>query len=343
MVDAKDKLTKMSPMEKQEMAKKAKADRKSMAKSSIVKEAPNSTELEDKTDDAQQIENLLLVASDQWKEELRQTSLAWKELKRTANDFDLKDPYWADLFLKKALDELDGVVPDDDVEVPYTPDRSLTLAPTMGPQVLGISLEEPLDPKTLLLPQTPQKSHRDLFLGTRANATPVKRLNEVTDDGAGMYNNLATFLDERKLWNAELKAADFNGDNKPVNTAAVLIEPNEKMLEDLAQVDKALDNQKLQREDLAKAKKTFHIDENADKFNVSGMKISKAPTDWQLLAANAMYDTYKDPKLTGMLIADDVGLGKTWVTMTFLLKVRPRGRYPQGFFSMLIFSRFSRR
>jgi hypothetical protein len=139
-----------------------------------------------------------------------------------------------------------------------------------------------------------------------------------------------------------LDGVDFGEDNKPVNTTSSLIMPDETVQNDLAQIDKALDNQKLQREDIAKAKKAFGIADDADKLNVPGMRISKAATDWQLVAADAMYDAFKDDDLIGMLIADDVGLGKTWSCMTFLLKVRPCGRYPQGFFFMLIFTRCTR-
>lgn len=321
----------MTPVEKQSVLKKAKAQRKRRAKSSIAKKVHDFIESAAKTDDAQRVHDLLVNANDEWREEFKQTNLAWKELQRTSYEFDINDKYWADLFLKKALDELDAAVPDNEEDVPYHPDRSLTLIPTMGPQVLGLSSDQPFDASTLLQPQTPRKSRGDVTSENQANATPVKRLEEVTDEGAGMYNSLAVFLDERKLWNAELKAADFEGNNKPINTAAALIEPDEKMLEDLSEVDKALDNLKLQREDLTKAKKTFGIPLDSDKLNVPGMRISKAATDWQLLAADAMFDAYIDPRLIGMLIADDVGLGKTWSCMAFLLKVRPCGSYPQGF------------
>jgi hypothetical protein len=72
------------------------------------------------------------------------------------------------------------------------------------------------------------------------------------------------------LWNAELDGVDFGEDNKPVNTTSSLIMPDGTVQNDLAQIDKALDNQKLQREDIAKAKKAFGIADDAYKLNVPG-------------------------------------------------------------------------
>jgi hypothetical protein len=304
------------------LIKKGKAKRKAKAKSAITDKAENFVEPDDKTIESAAIAELLLNGSDAWKEEFKETSLAWQELKRTSDTFDLKDPYWANLFLKRALDALDESASSQaETDVPYQPDRTSTLAPTMGTQLLKLQgLEEGLDPNNLVI-STPRKTRHQEIQETEARATPVKRLDEITEGGSGMYNTMATFLEERQFWNAELNAADQVEDGKPVNMTAALIVPDETTQGNLAEIDRALDNTKLQREDVAKAKKTFNIPQSSDILNVKGMRISKAPTLWQLLAADAMHDAFNDEEINGMLLADDVGLGKTWSCMTFLLKV----------------------
>lgn len=144
------------------------------------------------------------------------------------------------LFLKKALEQLDAAVPDAEEDVSYKPDRTLTIVPTIGPQAVGLSLEESFDTSTLVLLQTPQKPYYNVTLKNQANATPTKRLEQVTNKGISMYNDLIVFLNERKLWNTVLKAADFDRDNTPVNAAAVLIKPDEQLLEDLSEIDRVL-------------------------------------------------------------------------------------------------------
>lgn len=306
------------------MVKKTKLRRKGMAKSALTDEVKEFTK-PDQGGETAAINRLLVGTTHEWKEEFKQPTFAWKELKRRSEKFDIEDPFWADHFLKDAIEQVETQGLRDDEDVPYSPDRELTLMPTMGPQMMTFSLDlrEALDPNTAVQPETPRKTRRDIIRETQANATPMKRLEEVTDEGMGMYNSLAYFLQERNVWNAELDASNFDeGSSRPVNTTAALIQPDETLLNDLAQIDKALDNLKLQREDVGKAKKTFGIEEDADILNIPGMRISKAPTEWQLVAADAMYDAMKDETLKGMLIADDVGLGKTWSCMTFLLKVR---------------------
>ncbi|KUL90693.1 hypothetical protein ZTR_00025 [Talaromyces verruculosus] len=322
---AKEASKNLTPMQKKELVKKAKATRKAAAVSSLAREIRNFRKPEDGDEEDELMDSLLLKGSDAWKEEFKQGGLAWKELNRTSETFDIDEPYWSDLFVKKALDSLESYAEQATEEVPYVPDRNLTLAPTMGPKVA--KLHQVFDPNNLVLPSTPHHTRRKDREETEANQTPVKRLHELTE-GAGMYNTLASFLEERNFWNAELNSTDQEADAKAVNTTAALIVPDETAQVALAEVDKALDNIKLQREDLAKAKATFGIPDDADKLNVPGMRPSKAATHWQLLAADAMVDAFKDERITGILLSDDVGLGKTWSCISFMLKIYKKLRGP---------------
>jgi SNF2 family DNA or RNA helicase len=316
---AKETSKKLTPMQKKELVKKAKATRKAAAVSALAKKTRQFRNPVDTDEEDELMDSLLLKGSDAWKEEFKQGGLAWQELYRTSESFNIEDPYWSNMFIKKAFEILESYSEQATEDVPYEPDRNLTLAPTMGPQVA--KTQQVFDPNNLVLPSTPYRNRRKDREETDANSTPLKRLHELTE-GAGMYNTLASFLEERNLWNAELNSTDQDEEARAVNTTAAVIVPDETAQIALAEVDKALDNTKLQREDLAKAKATFGIPDDADKLNVPGMRTSIAATHWQLLAADAMVDAFNDDRITGLLLADDVGLGKTWSCISFLLKVR---------------------
>lgn len=352
---ASQKAKKLTPMERKQLIKQTKEKRKAAASSSIAKttqaskrggkkkasddKADGDKEPQGDTDsDDEAVDEILLKGTDSWKEELKQEGLPWKDLKRKSEKFDIRDPYWSDRFIKLAFHYLDSAAAEDTEDVPYLPDRTLTLAPTMGPKVLALAKQkEPLDFNNVVVPSTPLRSRRREVKQVEQAATPDKRLAEVTE-GLGMYNTLANFLEERQLWNAELESTEDVEDPKAVNTTGVLIVPDEATQNTLADIDNVLDNLKLQREDLQKARATFGVPDDADKFHVPGMRTSRTATYWQILAADAMCDAFGDEHVAGLLLADDVGLGKTWASITFLLKVSgnsPCGRHPQGSFFML--------
>lgn len=61
------------------------------------------------------------------------------------------------------------------------------------------------------------------------------------------------------------------------------------------------------------------------------MRASCAATTWQLLSADALHDLFLNKELAGGLLADDVGLRKTWTAVTFALKVCPSHNPVKGF------------
>jgi hypothetical protein len=58
------------------------------------------------------------------------------------------------------------------------------------------------------------------------------------------------------------------------------------------------------------------------KPKIKGMWPNACFYKWQPLAIHAFLQMYEDPLLTGVILADKVGLGKTCITVSFLLKIR---------------------
>lgn len=100
------------------MVKKTRLQRRRMATSALTAQVKEFTK-PDQGDEASAINQLLVAGNDEWREEFKQTSLAWRELKRCSEKFDIEDPFWADLSLKDAIEQVEAETPDDEVDVLY--------------------------------------------------------------------------------------------------------------------------------------------------------------------------------------------------------------------------------
>ena len=81
-----------------------------------------------------------------------------------------------------------------------------------------------------------------------------------------------------------------------------------------------MDSLDLQREDHEAACTLLGII-NPSVPRILGMRLSKKLTFWQPVAIKAICDWAKSPYLRGGIIADVVGLGKTWMVIEFVLHV----------------------
>ena len=101
-------------------------------------------------------------------------------------------------------------------------------------------------------------------------------------------------------------------------------EPTEPMSALHEQQQAWLDNPRFQRDDLEDACKVLSIPWEGELtiFRTPYMSLSTQLEFWQPVAVKAIIDfTVQEPALGGCILADMMGLGKTWVTICFLLWV----------------------
>lgn len=149
-------------------------------------------------------------------------------------------------------------------------------------------------------------------LEASARASPADPHVEATE-GSGVFD------DEDKIQSQDSQTEDQLHDefvDGQIRTYAA-------SQESIQPLDAHFDNIDFQRENLDEAIRNFGTTQETDgtRFQIPGMRSNIRIRDWQLLGANAVLDAYKNPSLGGHLNADDFGLGKTWTTLTFLLKV----------------------
>lgn len=131
-----------------------------------------------------------------------------------------------------------------------------------------------------------------------------EELPDVTDDSF-YYLDAETFD-----WQKELEAG-LKG-----NT----IVPSENSIELYNEQQQYFDNLKYQREDHENACAKLGIP-NPDLPRLPEMRPSIVLKFWQPVAANAIMEFEKFDHLRGCILADVVGLGKTWITITYILAV----------------------
>lgn len=101
---------------------------------------------------------------------------------------------------------------------------------------------------------------------------------------------------------------------------ADIITPTESMLKGFQERQAWFDSVVFQREDHAGACYRLNIP-NPGIPRISGMRITKSLRFWQPVAVAALREFYTSKFMRGGLLADHVGLGKTWTTIAFLLAV----------------------
>ncbi|KAM5480548.1 hypothetical protein McanMca71_002413 [Microsporum canis] len=129
------------------------------------------------------------------------------------------------------------------------------------------------------------------------------------DDTSHHNDNLDAFM-----WSKELEAVDLEDGHDRVS---FLIEPNQEELRTFTEQQKWLDNTLFQREDYIESCNALGI--SSSKPRVVGMRRSVLLKVWQPLAIQALLEFETKAYLRGAILADGVGLGKTWEAIGFFL------------------------
>ncbi|WEW56227.1 hypothetical protein PRK78_001666 [Emydomyces testavorans] len=131
--------------------------------------------------------------------------------------------------------------------------------------------------------------------------------------------NISSYLMRHKdivdayTWSEELGEADMEKIG-PVPGIAI---PTAENLELFAERQQWLNNIAFQRENHKEACENLKLDERT--LRLKGMRKSASLKFWHPVAINALFEFENNPLLTGAMLADGVGLGKTWVAIGYLL------------------------
>ena len=84
-----------------------------------------------------------------------------------------------------------------------------------------------------------------------------------------------------------------------------------------------LDSESFQRDDVEDSCFLLGIPwyEEETIYRIQGMALSQQMRHWQVPAVKALYDFSQNPNIKGCILADVMGLGKTWVVVVYLLWV----------------------
>jgi len=133
-----------------------------------------------------------------------------------------------------------------------------------------------------------------------------------------IFNDLAYFTSESMLWMQELNATASTEGSTPL--PSMLLTPTEETVQKFNEQQKYLDNILYQREDHLAACKELGIP-NPDLPRMPGMRPSISLKFWQPVAIKALREFAKNKALRGAILGDHVGLGKTWITICYLMNV----------------------
>jgi SNF2 family DNA or RNA helicase len=117
------------------------------------------------------------------------------------------------------------------------------------------------------------------------------------------------YLDIEGLDHSEAMAGD-----------TAFVNPTEKSVENFELQQEWFDNTAYQREDHADACLKLGCD-NPDVPRIPGMRVAQKLKFWQPVAVKALLDFEDSGLLRGAILADGVGLGKTWTSLAYLLTV----------------------
>ena len=93
--------------------------------------------------------------------------------------------------------------------------------------------------------------------------------------------------------------------------------------EDYDESQRRLDNPSYQRQDLEQSCRELEIpwDESDTVFRMPGMSLSQQMQFWQPRAVHAIAQFEWNPLLRGCILADVMGIGKTWIKVCYILYV----------------------
>jgi len=222
--------------------------------------------------------------SQQWRQELI-TPMERLKLTKKSENMNLDEPWWQYEFISRALEAVAPVTADDESETNTTPTKP--------------------SPSKRKGKKSDQKPTRFETLAGTAEKTSV-------------YDSINYLNADTIVWNEELKASDLP--NRGANDPAPLIKVTSDSLKAFDDQQSWFDKIKYQREDHLKACEILNI-ENPDVPKLPGMRLSTAFHFWQPVAIKALMEFSKNALLRGAILADVVGLGKTWTSIGYLMAV----------------------
>lgn len=301
------------------------------------KEAQKAEKEEDS--EGEDVEVPVVDPTPEWQNEFDEPD-QWIPLRRSSDKFDITDPFWSNHFISVALKTMDRILEQDtaeDVAYPATQENHEDDVPTIEKTFESvealfehIASEDQQAKEDLHEVPSPSKIET---AATESGLSDISKQLAATDescvedlidstDRTAIFNGLSSFLQEAKIWQTEIENMTFTDDAEqaPIKPSTI-IQATDSTAEILQGVDNLADNPELQRDNIDGAVSALGIECSGDIYKMPGMRINRRVFKWQVLAAHAAYEAWKDKKLIGHLNADDVGLGKTWSTLTFLLKV----------------------
>jgi SNF2 family DNA or RNA helicase len=252
-----------------------------------------------------------------WKEEIDKP-LKWLQLKQISETYDIKDPWWQNKFIVHAQATMNELLQRQDAVNGVLDEKETTV---------NLAQPMPADDAIELGAHDPAA-----FDTNQAEEDSSDEKDDPVGHQPALFNDLQNLLAEGDLWADELaqhekaNQAKLDRDeecdgNNFVSGMGKVITPTQDHVDLFSRQEKWADDMDLQRDNTEEAYLNLGILPNANPPKMPGMRPNIALEHWQPLVANAMLESLKDPLLTGHLNADDVGLGKTFEAIAFLLKV----------------------
>ena len=225
-----------------------------------------------------------------WEEEIL-TPKEKREITKISETLNMKEPWWQVRFINVALLRAKQPAEDSELNLPHIPTQKKTDTDILLNAIVAAG-ENPDEIGTLARTQIPFGS-------------VYTRLDELS------HNSI--------VWDENLAATCL--DNIPTPDRPELIAPTQLAVDAFNQHQQWFDSHKYQREDHDAACSQLGI-ANPTVPKIPGMRRNVSLRFWQPVAIKAIQDMARNPLLKGCVLADAVGLGKTWTTAGYLLTVR---------------------
>jgi hypothetical protein len=135
-------------------------------------------------------------------------------------------------------------------------------------------------------------------------------------DGLGMADGWAQVVEDDATKEHDGEEEDLDGTDDIV----CMGQPTVKDLENLAELSKLMNNAKYQRDNIIESMRNLRIKDRR-KPRLFRQSLSTPLRWWQIVGINAIVDARKHGKMRGMMLADIVGLGKTFQLAGYMLHV----------------------